>query len=87
MCIRDRDFTDRPTGMSGVAKGLRADWNDCLNLGGGESAMVSFLHVWAIGHFVDAARAAGRAEDAAKYEAMAARVREVCNRELWDCLL
>lgn len=42
--------------MSGVAKGLRADWNDCLNLGGGESAMVSFLHVWAIGHFVDAAR-------------------------------
>lgn len=64
------DFTDRQTGMSGVAKGLRADWNDCLNLGGGESAMVSFLHVWAIGHFLDAARAAGRAEDTAKYEAM-----------------
>lgn len=78
------DFTDRQTGMSGVAKGLRADWNDCLNLGGGESAMVSFLHVWAIGHFLDVARAAGRAEDTAKYEDMAARVREVCNRELWD---
>ena len=25
-------------GQTGICKGLRADWNDCLNLGGGESA-------------------------------------------------
>ena len=37
------DFSAAQVGAHGVCKGLRADWNDCLNLGGGESAMVSFL--------------------------------------------
>ena len=41
------DFSAEQTGAHGICKGLRADWNDCLNLGGGESAMVSFLHYWA----------------------------------------
>ena len=36
------DFSAREVGAHGICKGLRADWNDCLNLGGGESAMVSF---------------------------------------------
>ena len=36
------DFSAREVGANGICKGLRADWNDCLNLGGGESAMVSF---------------------------------------------
>ncbi len=42
------DFSAREVGAHGICKGLRADWNDGLNLGGGESAMVSFLHVWAL---------------------------------------
>jgi Cellobiose phosphorylase len=42
------DFSAKQVGASGICKGLRADWNDCLNLGGGESAMVSFLHYWAL---------------------------------------
>ncbi|MGR5547210.1 GH36-type glycosyl hydrolase domain-containing protein, partial [Vibrio sp. PNB22_2_2] len=25
------DFTDKHVGATGIAKGLRADWNDCLN--------------------------------------------------------
>lgn len=41
------EFAANQVGANGVCKGLRADWNDCLNLGGGESAMVSFLHYWA----------------------------------------
>ncbi|MDR2517143.1 MAG: N,N'-diacetylchitobiose phosphorylase, partial [Spirochaetaceae bacterium] len=45
------DFSAEQVGQNGVCKGLRADWNDCLNLGGGESAMVSFLHHWALLHF------------------------------------
>lgn len=49
------DFSARQVGADGVCKGLRADWNDCLNLGGGESAMVSFLHYWAIQSFLEAA--------------------------------
>ena len=44
---RALDFTAEQVGPTGIAKGLRADWNDCLNLGGGESAMVAFLHHWA----------------------------------------
>ncbi len=78
------DFSARQVGAHGVCKGLRADWNDCLNLGGGESAMVSFLHHWALKQFVSLARKLGREDDAACYEALAARVRETCERELWD---
>jgi N,N'-diacetylchitobiose phosphorylase len=44
------DFSAEQTGPHGICKGLRADWNDCLHLGGGESAMVSFLHHWALTH-------------------------------------
>ena len=78
------DFSARQVGAHGICKGLRADWNDCLNLGGGESAMVSFLHVWALGHFVEAARALGREEDVRHYGDMRREVTEVCRRELWD---
>lgn len=78
------DFSAAEVGAHGVCRGLRADWNDCLNLGGGESAMVSFLHVWALGHFAELARALGRTDDAARYAALRGRVIAVCERELWD---
>ena len=78
------DFSAREIGQNGICKGLRADWNDCLNLGGGESAMVSFLHHWALGKFIELARFLGRAGDAARYEAMAAHVRTLCEDVLWD---
>lgn len=78
------DFSADQVGEHGVCRGLRADWNDCLNLGGGESAMVSFLHIWALEHFVDAARFLGREGDAARYESMRQAVIETCRRELWD---
>lgn len=78
------DFSAEQVGATGICKGLRADWNDCLNLGGGESAMVSFLHYWAISHFLQLAEYLGRTEDVGKYQAMRERVGNVCNRELWD---
>ncbi len=78
------DFSAREVGINGICKGLRADWNDCLNLGGGESAMVSFLHHWAIGNFVALANRLGRQQDAAYYEAMGQRVKETCQQVLWD---
>ncbi|MDR0599385.1 MAG: N,N'-diacetylchitobiose phosphorylase [Treponema sp.] len=78
------DFSAEQTGPRGICRGLRADWNDCLNLGGGESAMVSFLHHWALGHFRALARRLGRRDDAEKYDALAAKVREACERELWN---
>lgn len=78
------DFSAEQVGATGICKGLRADWNDCLNLGGGESAMVSFLHYWAISYFLQLAEYLGRTEDVEKYQAMRERVGNVCNRELWD---
>jgi len=81
---RSLDFSAAQVGTSGICKGLRADWNDCLNLGGGESAMVSFMHHWALTAFVEAARHLGKNEDAAKYSALAEKVKAACERELWD---
>lgn len=78
------DFSAREVGASGICKGLRADWNDCLNLGGGESAMVSFLHYWALQNFVELASYLGREDDVKTYRECAARVKEACDRELWD---
>lgn len=78
------DFSTREVGATGVCKGLRADWNDCLNLGGGESAMVSFLHYWALQNFIELAAYLGRPEDVEKYTKVAERVKEVCDTELWD---
>ena len=81
---RALDFSARHIGSSGICKGLRADWNDCLNLGGGESAMVSFMHYWALGAFVEAAEHLGRDRDAREYGALADKVKAACERELWD---
>jgi N,N'-diacetylchitobiose phosphorylase len=81
---RALDFTAEQVGPTGIAKGLRADWNDCLNLGGGESAMVAFLHHWALRAFVEAAEHLGRTGDARRYCALAERVKSACERELWD---
>ena len=81
---RALDFSAEQVGPTGICKGLRADWNDCLNLGGGESAMVSFLHHWALRAFVEAAEFLGRQEDARKYCVLAEKVRAACEKELWD---
>jgi len=76
------DFSAREIGSHGICRGLRADWNDCLNLGGGESAMVSFLHHWALTHFTALGKRLGR--DVCLYENMAANVRQSCEKELWN---
>lgn len=81
---RGLDFSDEQIGKSGICLGLRADWNDCLNLGGGESAMVSFLHHWALINFIEAAQFLGREADVKKYSAMAEKVRQACEGTLWD---
>lgn len=78
------DFSTAQVGEDGICKGLRADWNDCLNLGGGESAMVSFLHYWALTNFLTLAEYLGRNEDAEHYRAVAEHVKQVCNDVLWD---
>lgn len=78
------DFSAKHTGPHGICKGLRADWNDCLNLGDGESALVSFLHHWALVNFIEAAEYLGRKEDVKNYSAMAKEVKKVCDKYLWE---
>lgn len=78
------DFSAEYVGQTGICKGLRADWNDCLNLGGGESAMTSFLHFWALQEFIKLAKYKGLDADVQKYTEMAANVREACEQHLWD---
>jgi N,N'-diacetylchitobiose phosphorylase len=81
---RSLNFSAEQVGATGICKGLRADWNDCLNLGGGESAMVSFLHHWALVQFIEVARFLGFEDDVRKYSAMAEKVRRACEDNLWD---
>lgn len=78
------DFSSEQVGKNGICKGLRADWNDCLNLGGGESAMVSFLHHWALIQFVELAGFVQKTDDADYYKKMADNVRRTCEDVLWD---
>ena len=82
------DFSARQIGGHGICNGLRADWNDCLNLGGGESAMVSFLHYWAIENFLEIVSFINRDKnwdgDIRKYESMKEQVKCACEKQLWD---
>ena len=78
------DFSAKYIGKDGICQGLRADWNDCLNLGGGESAMVSFMHYWALQTFIDSAKILNKTEDVKKYTEIAQKVKKACEEELWD---
>lgn len=78
------DFSAEQVGATGICKGLRADWNDCLNLGGGESAMVSFLHYWALQAFIEAAEYLNRNDDIKRYNNIAEKVKKACEENLWD---
>ncbi|MDR2900307.1 MAG: N,N'-diacetylchitobiose phosphorylase [Treponema sp.] len=78
------EFSGRMVGQHGICQGLRADWNDCLNLGGGESALVSYLHIWALNSFIKLAKQLGRDKDTEHFGAMHKRVSETCEKQLWD---
>lgn len=81
---RALQFSAEQIGPNGVALGLRADWNDCLNLGGGETSLVTFLHAWAIRAFLEVAETLGRTDDVARWTAELDRITEVTDTQLWD---
>lgn len=78
------DFSNEQVAENGICKGLRADWNDCLNLGGGQSALVSFLHYWALSAFIDLATFLKKEEDVNHYTSIKERVTIACDKNLWD---
>jgi N,N'-diacetylchitobiose phosphorylase len=81
---RALEFTSAQVGANGVALGLRADWNDCLNLGGGESALVTFLHAWAIRAYLEVAVHRGDPADVARWSTELERIARVADEQLWD---
>jgi N,N'-diacetylchitobiose phosphorylase len=83
-CKKILAFSERMTGSHGICQGLRADWNDCLNLGGGESAMVSYLFLWALDNFVQLAEFLGRTDDAAHFRQVHEKTAKTCRETLWD---
>jgi len=83
-CKKILAFSERMTGSHGICLGLKADWNDCLNLGGGESAMVSYLHLWALDNFIQLAEFLGRADDAKYFREVHKKTAEACSKALWD---
>ncbi|MDR2929570.1 MAG: hypothetical protein LBV06_01475 [Propionibacteriaceae bacterium] len=90
--MRALEFSAEQVGDNGIAKGLRADWNDCLNLGGGQTSLVSFLHVWAAkslrgllaGLTADQLDPGRSARLISRLDEMIEVVTEAVNRELWD---
>jgi len=77
-------FSANHVGNSGICKGLKADWNDCINLGGGESSMVSFQHYWALQEFIQVAKILGKDNDVRMFNEIATQIKIACERELWD---
>ncbi|MDR1799328.1 MAG: hypothetical protein LBR19_05535, partial [Bifidobacteriaceae bacterium] len=82
--VRAVEFTAREVGPNAIAKGLRADWNDCLNLGGGQSALVAFLHVWALRALAEVAAFLGRTADVDRFTALADQFAAAADSTLWD---
>ena len=83
-CKKILRFSERMVGSHGVCQGLRADWNDCLNLGGGESALVSYLHLWALDNFIQLAEFLERKEDAVLFRQIHEKTAKNCREKLWD---
>lgn len=78
------EFSYTEAGQHGICKGLRADWNDCLNLGGGESALVSFLLYKALTCIVEVADLLGLDDDAERYDSMLMVLQNTLDDTLWD---
>lgn len=78
------EFSYTEAGQHGICKGLRADWNDCLNLGGGESALVSFLLYKALTCLVEVSEYLGLSEDTERYDSMLMVLQNTLDDTLWD---
>ena len=78
------EFSFDEVGTHGICKGLRADWNDCLNLGGGESALVSFLLYKALTCILELAEYMGLTDDLERYGSMLETLQNTLDDILWD---
>lgn len=78
------EFSYKERGEDGVVKGLRADWNDCLNLGGGESSLSTFLLYHALTSFIEIAQLKNQTEDLKTAFSMKKELEMITQEVLWD---
>ncbi|RKM60599.1 N,N'-diacetylchitobiose phosphorylase [Butyrivibrio sp. CB08] len=78
------EFSIKEVGSHGICKGLRADWNDCLNLGGGESALVSFLLYKALTCMIEISDYLGLDEERDRYVDKLNELQDGLDKVLWD---
>lgn len=82
---RALEFSNTHTGPHGFLLGLRADWNDCINLRGhGESLFSTFLFLKAIDEFVSLAAQVSRNEAASPWLKVRDEMREKIEKQAWD---
>ncbi|HYH03257.1 MAG TPA: glycosyl hydrolase family 65 protein, partial [Bacillota bacterium] len=79
------EFSWGKRGPHGLLLGLRADWNDCLNLKGkGESLWSTFLYYLALTEFITLAEKMGRQEEVDHYNAYRTEIKGQIDRFAWD---
>ena len=79
------DYTSAKLGSHGLCLGLRADWNDCLNLAeGGESVWTTQLFYKALIEFCNICEATNKLELNSKYISIAEKIKNTLNEVAWD---
>ncbi len=71
-------------GKHNLSLGLRADWNDCLNLQGGESVWTTELLYFAMRLMVDISELKKDKQFLIKLKASMKKIRDTINRVAWD---
>jgi len=82
---RALEFSNTHLGPHGFLLGLRADWNDCINLRGkGESMFSTFLFLKGIEELEELTAQIGKTEVAAPWLKVRSEMRDKVDRLAWD---
>lgn len=79
------EFSMSKRGPNGVLLGLRADWNDCINLrGAGESMFSTFLFVKGVKEFITLAKRLKKDDLVAKLQGDVDEIQSKIDARAWD---
>ncbi len=79
------DFSMSRRGPNGFLLGLRADWNDCINLRGkGESLFSTFLMVVGLREMIELFTFVGRTQDIPKLQSVIDEIQKLTDEKAWD---
>ena len=82
---RALEFSWGKRGPHGLLLGMRADWNDCINLRGkGESIWSTLLYDRGLSEFITLAERLGKKADAKRYRGYQTEIRRMLDAHAWD---